>query len=1614
MRWLHLTDVHVGRPDEAQKSALRSLVAAVRKHSNGKPYDAVVVTGDLSYSGLRAEYEQFDNLVIKPLRSDSLFTGASFIAVPGNHDLDCNAAHPLSWATLDPKRQSKWFGNDSDGKQVRGPRDGAFAAYSAFVQQAGLASLDPLERCSQTIRIAVDERKFAFVSLNTALFSYVNLSDERKAPAPLLALRSELQTIEPGTIPIVLGHHPFAWFTHQTQEPFRTALLEANAIYLHGHLHQVRVTHSAKGLESIGFGALYPNALEVQADAYYENSFAICEYRDGALHIGVYSWDGVHGLWRPGTRLPVDFCQRSDLLPEGHIFQWPRSTSGTGHFAKVRPQEHRTRLPSSIIATQIPSSSEWCKLLRLLGELSHGEEPAGHLESPGEVEFKLSRAEESQLVRCISGQGRILSLREIEAENTRLDTGEHEAVLIVTLGAAEQAARQLAIKLARRKPFRLLTNEDIAAAISSKLGGPVSKHIELLPPDVQIAYVLHEGSIGAIIEGGILDKWFYLVDQFGTCIDEASDLVQRLRSIQPQLNHAAYKGSGTGTPVPAPVGDQAAFRRIEYLRQCQLDFDDIKYAPLAALGIKFPKAKLLDIYIPATAEVAAAETASEQLTQAFDDFLDGMDLDDSSRAQLRSQLLERFSGGQREGGDARAFYQQHRNILVLGDPGSGKTCFVKHEILSYCIPSSETGSWYELHTPVFVSLVEAAPLLRDDVSLFEACSTVLARRGIKILTSSLQNLAENGHVAFFFDGLDEVPSLELRARIMREIADLLKTYSPIGNRIVLTSRPAALEGLDMPEALTTLHIRHLSTSEIGELARKILSLQLSEGGQKVTFGAPGTNASLVEVLLRDCETKPGIGRLARNPLLLSLLVMIYANSGAPAAKRHRIYAQAVQTLVSVRNRIAGQAVLSESDLRQRLGAVALAIYDDQVPELPTREDVVRIMSETLDQETSASDRQTAADAFLQRVAEGTGLLAIHSNGKAKETATVTFMHHSFLEYYAAVGLIVRRETERLPALADIRRWREVVSLAAGLVGDQADVAPLIARLLVDHAPSDEISQSYLLFAFDCALECDVPPEKAQQALCDALRKTMSLGPGRVDAGFRGDLAERIAHLWEATGSDHLVRCLVDGIRATDMKVAAAYVDLVGRVGVHTILPDEICTAFQEVAGVRDNTVRVALYGAASRCRELRSDAVIAALGEGFSGNFAVKFAAAHAAEETPALASALIEFLEGATDDVQAPIAAAASKALLGGDMDMASPDIRTRLLVEKCLRRWEQLAQPKSAPILKMRVSVESLDEMLSSPSKDERILAVRLLPWLERHELHVHDRIFEIIALERSPAEVVAALASLRLSPSAAMLASSADIDVVIALMRGPTRTRDVRIAAIRALSVFPAEDRVINALLEHCRISRHGEFRECLHALTVCSPDNEIVHAFVREAVRKAIAGPLSGTFGKPAEQYDFRRLLRVAGELGIEVNDSIASALVSLAEDFRAPTELRSDAIRAYLRLAPPTPRTVDQVVTWIAKHARPFEWTVAANVFDVLRRARQRVETARDIYSSLPNLEGALVSEWTRLRPERAKHIDDFAFRGMRSALRIIREMQGTYGEFTVRPIAPQALVPTES
>src|SRR5262245_20752963 len=133
MRWLHLTDIHIGRPGNTEQNvAIGELLRAVQTVLAGKPLDAIVITGDSANAGTASQYDEFGARLLSPLRALPECANATCIAVPGNHDLfHDESSLPLAWDSLGSSHQSLFFEESDQGAKTRTIGAARFADYSA-------------------------------------------------------------------------------------------------------------------------------------------------------------------------------------------------------------------------------------------------------------------------------------------------------------------------------------------------------------------------------------------------------------------------------------------------------------------------------------------------------------------------------------------------------------------------------------------------------------------------------------------------------------------------------------------------------------------------------------------------------------------------------------------------------------------------------------------------------------------------------------------------------------------------------------------------------------------------------------------------------------------------------------------------------------------------------------------------------------------------------------------------------------------------------------------------------------------------------------------------------------------------------------------------------------------------------------------------------------------------------------------------------------------------------------------------------------------------------------------------------------------------------------------
>lgn len=462
-----------------------------------------------------------------------------------------------------------------------------------------------------------------------------------------------------------------------------------------------------------------------------------------------------------------------------------------------------------------------------------------------------------------------------------------------------------------------------------------------------------------------------------------------------------------------------------YLQQCVLD--RYRYLDFKGLGVadRVPiKLELLDMFVPLKAriEMPKADTWDRHLQLA------GRQLAEADRAALGERLSEPVP--------LLDLLQKHSGLIVLGDPGAGKTTFLKYLALRHA-----TGQSGESRLPVIVPLSAYANALAErDQRLDDFIASYFHNLGSDLPVDSLLRQAlAGGRALVMLDGLDEVTDLNLRETLVRRVEAFFTFHRRAGNKFLITSRIVGYrEVRPAADGLAECTLVDFDDTEIGEFVAK-WTAALEKAAQGDTAVARQDAEREQRELLDATQRNPGVRRLAANPLLLTVLALMKRQGVTLPERRVELYENYVKTLLSSWNRARGlgRAPARELDVVETVKMLApLALWMHTVnpgvglvKKVDLEDELKRLY-----RERGEAHPEAAARRFLHDVHQYTCLLLERGPG------LYGFIHLTFEEYLAAVALAQQGQESVEPVVKTILdrvaepAWREVILLSVGYLG----------------------------------------------------------------------------------------------------------------------------------------------------------------------------------------------------------------------------------------------------------------------------------------------------------------------------------------------------------------------------------------------------------------------------------------------------------------------------------------------------------------------------------------------------------------------------------------------------
>jgi formylglycine-generating enzyme required for sulfatase activity len=482
--------------------------------------------------------------------------------------------------------------------------------------------------------------------------------------------------------------------------------------------------------------------------------------------------------------------------------------------------------------------------------------------------------------------------------------------------------------------------------------------------------------------------------------------------------------------------------------------DRHRYLQLKGMGVSDRvslRLPLLDLYVPLKARL----TLPEGETWQRDLRLAGRPLSEEEQEALTGRL------GEPE--PVLDLLHRHDGLIILGDPGAGKTTFLKVLALRLAVGEGESlGLGHRL--PVLVPLsAYANALAEDDVRLDDFIADYFRDIGADLpIAEILSEAFESGTALILLDGLDEVKDPARRHIVVERVVDFYTLHRRQGNKFVLTSRVVGYRQVRPTAAgLAECTLVDFEEEEIEAfVARWTQALERQALGESAVARADAERER--RELLDAIHRNPGVRRLAANPLLLTILALMKRQGVMLPERRVELYDQYVRTMLSSWNRARGlgRPPTRDLDVIQTLRVLApLALWMHETNPgvgLVKRETLRRHLEDSFEKQ-GAEEPEAAARRFLADVREHAGLLLERGPGQ------YGFIHLTFEEYLAAMAIALRGQGNCRPIVDYLSQyvgdpaWREVSLLTVPYLGiiQQLDrVAGEVVEALVAEQPGE--------------------------------------------------------------------------------------------------------------------------------------------------------------------------------------------------------------------------------------------------------------------------------------------------------------------------------------------------------------------------------------------------------------------------------------------------------------------------------------------------------------------------------------------------------------------------------
>jgi len=508
----------------------------------------------------------------------------------------------------------------------------------------------------------------------------------------------------------------------------------------------------------------------------------------------------------------------------------------------------------------------------------------------------------------------------------------------------------------------------------------------------------------------------------------AETIIQSDMSVGGHLHSLEY--------LPPPIEASTSEGQIQQAKTKYFDYIASECGEITLEGLPADqevgsrRLKLENIFVPMYLE----ETSSK--------YVDSFSTDEEKQ---KSDKKEREAVGE--------VISKYQRLAILATPGGGKTTLIKRLAVAYAYPDRSKlvddnlpdRPWI----PLFIRCRQLGDMVKSPIRniLYEIPKRAEIDENLKdafvhIVNSSLRS----GEALLLIDGLDEISDEGNRVSFVNQLRTFLATYPNVN--IVVTSREA---GFRVVGGALSAHCKHYKVADFEDEDIKRLTL----AWHKEVVGDRAEVLLEAEALAKTIVNSNRVRELAKNPLLLTTLLLVKRWVGQLPTRRSVLYGKAIEVLLMTWN-VEGYEPIDQDEAVPQLAFVAFTMMKEGVQTISLKRlKEILYLSRKEMPEVLGYSRLNVTE-FIERIEFRSSLLML--SGHEIEEGTLyplyEFRHLTFQEYLTARAVVEgyypdRKEDDTplsilRPYLAN-EQWKEVVPLVAVLAGRK--IQPLIRHLI---------------------------------------------------------------------------------------------------------------------------------------------------------------------------------------------------------------------------------------------------------------------------------------------------------------------------------------------------------------------------------------------------------------------------------------------------------------------------------------------------------------------------------------------------------------------------------------